>query len=692
MDQSFGSINLTGDDESNSSNAVLSSLDINPYTENALSEFANAGLRIILIAPDNLLPSNLIESAKQFVPTDCKVIAYSENLDQSFSALKPSGEIADRKAIFVAADRVLRKHAIANGYFALPHSSIAALALKEKALFFVRVRGEAKRFSSISNVVPYFVERYEHDQMMLLGVMSQSSIGQAISRRLQIELLPLNITEEDAMYVNLDRIDSKTPEKLRDQKVLYSDGQNMLVALGSDLANDSVPFHDKHGHFFFIYPDPSLLKATPPPVSNLMRSAEVAFSRWPLNKTKINPINGDMTLSEFIPKKSPVDPMSFQQDIDRYGGNSNLDGSGPLNSRHCEHTDNKRAVRALLKDLRSMGYYPFTHSFAYQARILRNVIADLPGSGYFKAEPDLAEQVRQVFAKYPNVIPSEPWISEILNIVGREWFVQQNLESLSPLLIRKQLEDIFLKGSSWWLKQNNLSGLGAQMIVVCCHMDSTANNESMYNKSVDPAPGIDDNCSGVAATLAIARYLAQYRRRLTHTVRFCFFNAEEMGLFGSQAYATSLKNRNTAIKAVINLDMMGYNKDQERIFEIHAGYPDPAVRDLCLPIADIVKQWAANLGRLGEAQIYKGTRQGGPEDYDRDIFDGAIRRSDHYSFQHHGYPACHISEDFFANLPTEPGRDPNPNYHTFKDKVVDKEYCIDIASAAAFAIKELASK
>jgi Peptidase family M28 len=691
MDQSFGSINLTEDDNNNS-NAILSSLDINPYTENALSEFAEAGLRIILIAPESLLPSNLIESAKQFVPTNCKVITYNENLDQFFSTLKSSGEIADRNAIFVAADRVLRKHAIANGYLALPHLSIAALALKEKTLFFVRVRGEAKRFSSLGKVVPYFVERYEHNQMMLLGVMSQTSISQAISHRLQIELLPLNFMEEDAMLVYLDRIDSKTPEKLRDQKVLFSDGQNMLVALGPDLANDAVPFHDKHGHFFFLYPDPSLLKTTPPPVSNLMRSAETTFSRWPLNKTKITPINGDMTLSEFIPEKDPVDPITFQKDIDRYGGNSNLDGSGPLKSRHCEHTDNKRAVKALLKDLRLMGYYPFTHSFTYQAKILRNVIADLPGHGYFKAEPDLAEQVRQVFAKYPNVIPSEPWISEVLNIVGRDWFVQQNLESLSPLLIRKQLEDIFLKGSPWWLKQSNLSGLGAQMIVVCCHMDSTANNESIYNKSVDPAPGIDDNCSGVAATLAIARYLEQYRRRLTHTVRFCFFNAEEMGLFGSQAYATYLKNRNAALKAVINLDMMGYNKDQERIFEVHAGYPDPAVRDLCLPIADVLKQWAANLGKLGEAQIYRGTKQGGPEDYDRDIFDGAIRRSDHYSFQHHGYPACHISEDFFANLPTEPGRDPNPNYHTFKDKVIDKDYCIDIASAAAFAIKELASK
>ena len=42
------------------------------------------------------------------------------------------------------------------------------------------------------------------------------------------------------------------------------------------------------------------------------------------------------------------------------------------------------------------------------------------------------------------------------------------------------------------------------MIVLCCHLDSTANNESVYDKTVDPAPVVDDNCSRVCATLAIA--------------------------------------------------------------------------------------------------------------------------------------------------------------------------------------------
>ena len=55
------------------------------------------------------------------------------------------------------------------------------------------------------------------------------------------------------------------------------------------------------------------------------------------------------------------------------------------------------------------------------------------------------------------------------------------------------------------------------------------------------------------------------------------------------------------------------------------------------------------------------------------------------------FPACHISEDFFANYPTESSDDPNPNYHRFTDQVVDVPYTSDIVNCAALAIKELAS-
>jgi hypothetical protein len=687
LDQSFGTLKLV---QENGHPDRLAGVDLNSSTTKALLQFANAGIRVILLVSKEILASSL-QDLKLFIPSVEEVTTYDQDMQKTLSTLAKRSSLTSEQTIFIAADRALRGQATSNGYLAVPHPSIAALAVKGSLLHFVRARGEEKQFTRIQEVVPYYLERSEHDQMMLLAVMSHAAVTQAIARRLIIEILPLDFSVEDAMFVYLDITDEKkTPEKLRNQKILFSDGQSMLLAIGPSLANNSVPFHDKHGHFFFLSPDPTLFKPISQP-SNFLRTAEMTLARWPLQKTKITRISTDQSLIGVAPTKSPVDPASFQVDVDRYSGATDLDTSGALKSRHCQHPDNSRTIQALLNDLRSMGYSPSTHTFLYQSKILQNVIADLPGTGYFKAEPDLPEQIRHIFLRYPLPIPSEPWIEEVSRIVGKQWLQQQRIDKLSPMDMRRELEEIFLKGSPWWLKDRPLQGLEAQLVIVCCHMDSTANMEAVYDSSIDPAPGADDNGSGIAATLAIARYLSQFRGKLPNTVRFCFFNAEEEGLHGSDAYASYLKDKGAQIKAVINLDMMGYNNDEQRLFEIHAGHYTPSTRDLCLPIANLIKQWAENLGKLGSAQIYKGTKVGGPEDYDRDVFDGAIRRSDHFSFQHRGYPACHISEDFFANLPIEPNKDPNPNYHTFKDKIVDNAFGSDLASVAAFAVKELAS-
>ena len=119
-----------------------------------------------------------------------------------------------------------------------------------------------------------------------------------------------------------------------------------------------------------------------------------------------------------------------------------------------------------------------------------------------------------------------------------------------------------------------------------------------------------------------------------------------------------------------------------------AGYTDPAVRDASVPIADVIAAWAATLAALPPAQVYKGTNSGAGSD--RTIYDAAINRSDHGAFHQQGYPAVVVSEDFFLNLPIEPGADPNPAYHRADDTVIDSGYAADITSAIAHAITELA--
>lgn len=166
------------------------------------------------------------------------------------------------------------------------------------------------------------------------------------------------------------------------------------------------------------------------------------------------------------------------------------------------------------------------------------------------------------------------------------------------------------------------------------------------------------------------------------------FYAEEQGLIGSKAYAAHLKALNASVKAVICMDMIGFNSDANGIFEINAGYTDSSVRDLSVPIAECIANWSTALGFPGPAQIYKGTSSSGGTD--RNLVDGAINRSDHGSFHQQGYPAVVVSEDFFANTGSEPGADPNPNYHRGGDTIVNIGYAADITCVVAQAVKELA--
>ncbi|HIW86875.1 MAG TPA: M20/M25/M40 family metallo-hydrolase [Candidatus Onthomorpha intestinigallinarum] len=83
------------------------------------------------------------------------------------------------------------------------------------------------------------------------------------------------------------------------------------------------------------------------------------------------------------------------------------------------------------------------------------------------------------------------------------------------------------------------------------------------------APGADDNASGVAAVLEIARIFSDNAVRPVKTLVVDFFAAEEQGLKGSNDRITKIANPQWQefIGGIINLDMVGYNTElnpQER--------------------------------------------------------------------------------------------------------------------------------
>jgi hypothetical protein len=92
--------------------------------------------------------------------------------------------------------------------------------------------------------------------------------------------------------------------------------------------------------------------------------------------------------------------------------------------------------------------------------------------------------------------------------------------------------------------------LANEIVMIGAHLDSIAGT------SANRSPGADDNASGSAAVLEIARILST--RQFRRTVRFGWWNAEEFGLVGSRAYAQNAAAQNQQIVAYINTDMNAY--------------------------------------------------------------------------------------------------------------------------------------
>jgi len=75
--------------------------------------------------------------------------------------------------------------------------------------------------------------------------------------------------------------------------------------------------------------------------------------------------------------------------------------------------------------------------------------------------------------------------------------------------------------------------------------------------------GADDNASGTAGVIELAKYLAENAVKEKHNFLFIGFSGEELGLLGSKYYTESPTVPLTSIVAMINMDMIGrYNQEK----------------------------------------------------------------------------------------------------------------------------------
>ena len=131
-------------------------------------------------------------------------------------------------------------------------------------------------------------------------------------------------------------------------------------------------------------------------------------------------------------------------------------------------------------------------------------------------------------------------------------FVDQQLAALGYITSRQTIQ---VNGST---SQNVIalrtgSGPASRgVVLVSAHLNSI-NLEGNVNS---PAPGADDDGSGSAGVIEIARALKDHQGR--HDLKLVLFGGEEEGLFGSKRFVAKLTPASrTKIRAVVHMDMIG---------------------------------------------------------------------------------------------------------------------------------------
>jgi len=188
---------------------------------------------------------------------------------------------------------------------------------------------------------------------------------------------------------------------------------------------------------------------------------------------------------------------------------------------------------------------------------------------------------------------------------------------------------------------------GSGFLLIGAHYDSC------YN------PGADDNASGIAGLIELARLLKDVP--LTHTLRFAAFVNEEPPFFltdqmGSSVYAKQLQSKGEPLHAAVILEMLGFYSEklfsQKYLPLLGPFYPNRANFITIVgnfPSSVIVKD------------LYQGFKAGSTFPVERIVAPSSIPGiyySDHWSFWKAGYRAVMITDTAYLR---------SPHYHSKTD-------------------------
>jgi Zn-dependent M28 family amino/carboxypeptidase len=199
--------------------------------------------------------------------------------------------------------------------------------------------------------------------------------------------------------------------------------------------------------------------------------------------------------------------------------------------------------------------------------------------------------------------------------------------------------------------------------------------------TVPGSPGADDNASGVAVLLEIARAIQLVS--LESTVRLIAFSLEEYNYIGSTHYVESVKKGKEEILGMISLEMVGFTGPRQD----YPPYLDPKyypnVGDFIVIVGNersqkllekVCQSFKTHIHELPlEFLVVPGNGERMEE----------VRLSDHSTFWDDGFAALLVTDTSFLR---------NPNYHLPSDRIetLNFEFMQKVATGVFYSVVELA--
>lgn len=239
----------------------------------------------------------------------------------------------------------------------------------------------------------------------------------------------------------------------------------------------------------------------------------------------------------------------------------------------------------------------------------------------------------------------QPWLASQLSTVTMDLAAAARATSTQRTSARNKLQTQLTALGLMPALQSYTTGANVTARIAA----TTATNKRIilgaHFDTVSNSPGANDNASGSAVVLAVARYLEDMPCR-QYNVDIVLFDEEEVGLVGARAYAQTLNVSD--VIAVHTVDQVGWDNDNDHRFELE------------MPTALLETQYKAAAQAVGVPTTTT-TTEG----------------TDHEAFRDRGLPAIGLTEEYvggdtspYRHLTTDTYSTVNATYQALAAKLV----------------------